>query len=134
MTISTNDQSVDKAKYETGFDTAFGAPKTVKSGGYTQCPKTGKMVPRGTISRTSVNAPSVLRAIEEFKSPIDGQMISSRSQLAAHNKKHGVTNASDYSEGYIEGRAKARVNAGNKYVKESRKEDVTTMVDTILAK
>jgi hypothetical protein len=131
MTISTNDQKVDKIKFEAGFLKAFGNGKRVVGGSFTQGPD-GKLVPRGTIPRTRVNAPTVLREIEEFKSPIDGSIISSRGQLAAHNKKHGVTNASDYSEGYIEKKATERVNSGNKFLKETRHKEVTTMVDTIL--
>jgi len=41
---------------------------------------------------------SVHGNIEPFKSPIDGSIISCRSQLRAHNKKHGVTDIRDYGE------------------------------------
>ena len=129
--ISTNDQKVDKKKFESNFDDIFGAPKTVKGGGFTQG-LDGRLVPRGTIPRTIHK--KVMKNFEEFKSPIDGSIVTSPAKLAAHNKKHGVTNASDYSEGYIENKAKKRVNDGEKFLKETRKEEVTTMVDTILAK
>jgi len=49
-----------------------------------------------------------------------------------HNKKHGVTNASDYSAGYIEKKATERVTSGKKFLKETRVKEVTTMVDKIL--
>ena len=129
--ISTNDQKVDKAKFESSFTNIFGADKPVRGGGYTQCPTTGKLVPRGTIARTVQK--KVVPNFEEFVSPIDGKLISSPAKLAAHNKTHGVTNSADYSDGYIENRAKARNAAGEKHIKETRKEEVTTLVDTILA-
>ena len=40
--------------------------------------------------------------IEPFLSPIDGKLVSGRAALREHNKKHGVTNIADYSEGYFE--------------------------------
>ncbi len=40
--------------------------------------------------------------IDAFVSPIDGQVVSGRAALREHNKKHGVTNIADYSEGYFE--------------------------------
>jgi hypothetical protein len=44
----------------------------------------------------------IMRDIEDFVSPIDGTIITSRPKLEAHNKKHGVTNINDYSEGHFE--------------------------------
>ena len=35
-------------------------------------------------------APVLMLDIGEFRSPIDGKLISSRSQLAEHNRRHGV--------------------------------------------
>lgn len=40
-------------------------------------------------------APSIRMGIEPFQSPIDGSVISTRAQLAAHNTRHGVTNDLD---------------------------------------
>lgn len=41
--------------------------------------------------------PDINAAGGEFVSPIDGQLISSRSQLRAHNRRHGVDQAgNDY--------------------------------------
>jgi hypothetical protein len=49
-------------------------------------------------TRLAANAPAVQKNIEPFKSPIDGSIISCRSQLRQHNKKHGVTDIRDYGE------------------------------------
>lgn len=111
-------------KFEENFDRIFGKKK-VKGGSYVQCPETGKLVPRETLAPTPrPNAPMVMKGHEPFKSPIDGSIISTRQQLADHNKKHGVTNVSDYSPGYIEKKARERVNAGEKMIKETRRSDI----------
>ena len=128
MTITTSDQKVDQKKFEANFDAIFGEAKRVESGGFIQDPKTWKLVPRGSIPSTPRSA-AVMRGLEDFVSPIDGQVISSRQQLAAHNKKHGVTDARDYSPGYIENRAKERVNAGQKYLSETRRSDIGSAID-----
>tara|TARA_R110002096_G_scaffold2926_3_gene14892 strand:+ start:3172 stop:3441 length:270 start_codon:yes stop_codon:yes gene_type:complete len=86
------------------------------------------MVPKGMFM-TRVNAPAIMPAHKEFISPIDGKVISTRQQLKAHNKEHGVTNASDYSGGYIEKKAHQRVNAGKKYLKETRRSDIHEAFD-----
>ena len=39
----------------------------------------------------------IIKPIEPFVSGIDGKIISDRSHLRAHNKKHGVTDIRDYS-------------------------------------
>jgi len=56
---------------------------------------------------TRLNASAtVQKSIEPFKSPIDGSVISCRSQLRAHNKKHGVTDIRDYGEQHFASRGK----------------------------
>jgi hypothetical protein len=129
MTISTNDQVVNRKKFDENFDKIFGAPKPVVRGSFTQDPQTGKLVPRGTLKTTRVNAPTVMRGLETFQSPIDKSIISTRSQLADHNKKHGVTNASDYSQDYIKGKAHERVDKGQKYLKDTRRSDIGSAID-----
>jgi len=57
-------------------------------------------------SRLNATSPNVQKNIEPFKSPIDGSIISCRSQLRAHNKKHGVTDIRDYSEEHFAKRGK----------------------------
>jgi hypothetical protein len=70
--------------------------------------------------------------IVAFRSPIDGSIIDDRGKLREHNKRHGVTNSSDYSKGYIEDRARKRNAEGQKHLKQTRHSDVTHMVDRIL--
>ena len=63
------------------------------------------------------SAPTVLRDIDSaykeggFKSPIDGSFITSRSQLRAHNSKHGVRQAGDFKRGELIAAEKKRVAA-----------------------
>lgn len=133
MTISTCDQSVDLEKFNENFDKIFGETDG-KTGTYVRDPITGKYVhvPCGTSAsdpRARVNAPMVMKPLQEFVSPIDRQVISNRTQLAAHNKKHGVTNAGDYSNGYVERQAHKRVAAGEKYLKDTRRTDIGSAID-----
>ena len=44
--------------------------------------------------------PGIMPDIEPFVSPVDGSVISSRSQLRVHNRVHDVTNAADFSPEY----------------------------------
>lgn len=55
----------------------------------------------------------IMKDIEAFISPIDQTIISSRPQLEAHNKKHGVTNIADYSPEHF-------VKGGEKLAKQAR--------------
>jgi hypothetical protein len=115
----------DKNAFEANFERIFGAPKPIERGTFVQDPITKKFVLKGTENTADkVDAPTVMRGIEAFKSPIDGSIIASRKQLAEHNKKHGVTNASDYSSGYIEKKAYERVNKGQKWLKDTRRTDI----------
>ena len=98
MTISTNDQKVNKSKFDDNFDAIFGKDKPVERGSFTQGPD-GKMVPRGTI-QTTQSTPA-LHIHQDFQSPIDKSMITSPKKLAEHNKRHGVTNMADYGTNYI---------------------------------
>lgn len=131
-TIKTSTQSVDKKKFDDNFDAIFGKPKKVKGGSFIMNPETGKLVPRDEYVRPAgegVNAPMVMAPMQDFVSPIDQTTISTRSQLEAHNRKHGVTNASDYSGGYIERKAHERVNAGQEYLNQTRRSDIGSAID-----
>jgi hypothetical protein len=115
--------------FEANFDAIFG-DKPVERGSFVQTDE--GIVPRGTQIASRVNAPMVMKPLKAFVSPIDQSVIRNRSQLAAHNKKHGVTNMGDYSGGAIKQNAERRVNAGNKDVKESRTKDIKRLVDTVI--
>jgi len=112
------------------FNATTTAPEKVKGGVWVYCSTTKKMVERHSIEdQERVNAPTVRREISAFKSPIDGSVITTRRELATHNKRHGVTNASDYSEGYIKGRAHERVDKGNRHLKETRRTDINHAIN-----
>jgi len=49
--------------------------------------------------------------IEPFRSPVTGEIISTRSQLRQHNKEHGVTNSQDYSASFFEKKQSERAEA-----------------------
>ena len=125
--ISTNDQKVDKKRFEANFEAIFGKKDPSGPGAFTQ-DLSGKMVPRGTAPRTANTSAMIRKPMEEFVSPIDQSVISSHSQLDAHNRRHGVTNSSDYSDGYIENRARARNAAGEKHLKETRRTDINDAI------
>jgi hypothetical protein len=74
----------------------------------------------------------VMKPLEDFKSPIDGQIITSRAKLSEHNRKHGVTNAGDYNNGYVERQAHKRIDAGQKVLKDTRVRDVTKLIDRVI--
>lgn len=123
MTISTNDQKVNTKRFEANFDKIFGEPKTkVERGSFIQT--ADGIVPRGTYTGDNTRAPSVIPPMKEFKSPIDGSIISTNKQLNAHNAKHGVTNSADYSANYLQRAQEKRVNEGARELKRSRIEDL----------
>lgn len=51
--------------------------------------------------RATIAAPYLMGDIASFTSPIDGSHISSRSQLRAHEIKHGVRQCGDFRKGEI---------------------------------
>lgn len=46
--------------------------------------------------------------IQPFVSPVTGEVISSRSTLREHNKRHGVTDSRDYSPEFMQKKQKER--------------------------
>ena len=51
---------------------------------------------------------TIISDIEPFKSPIDGSMITTRSQRDAHFKQHNITDSRDYSSEFIAKRSRER--------------------------
>lgn len=95
---------------------------------YRQCKETGKLLllevwhkKYGTPKRADYN---IEVGMEPFKSNIDGSIISDSKQLREHNKRHGVTNAADYSPDFLKNRERQRIDAGQKYLKETRIADI----------
>jgi len=94
--------------FEDGYDAIFGKDKQAVRGSWVQDAKTGEFIDKSERYVADPDAPMVLGSPEEFRSPIDGQMISDRGQLRRHNAKHGVTNIQDYGSGYFDRKASER--------------------------
>jgi hypothetical protein len=73
-----------------------------------QDPTTGRMVPANEYVRQRDTGPDILPPLEPFKSPVDGSIISCRSKLRAHNKRHGVTDYRDYGDEWFKRKARER--------------------------
>lgn len=130
--ITTATHKVDTERFNENFDKIFGKPKPIVRGSFIMDEATGKLVPKDEYvapQKPSVNAPMVMKPMQEFISPIDQTRIGNREQLAKHNAKHGVTNASDYSGGYIEKKAHERVAAGQAYLNKTRRSDIGSAID-----
>lgn len=56
----------------------------------------------------NAKAVNVQAGFEPFKSPIDGTIITCRSKLKEHNKRHGVTDIRDYGDEWFDKKAKER--------------------------
>lgn len=84
----------------------------------------GKLIPKEEYRGNNVRGPSihVLPDITPIQSPIDGSVINTRPQLAAHNKRHNVTNSADYSPEFLAGKAKERNLKATGMDKQSRQE------------
>ena len=78
---------------------------------YIQCRKTGKMLPAAefyAMEDALKGRGKTSTEFTEFVSPIDKTIISDRRQLAAHNKKHGVTDMRDYTQSHFDKAHKRR--------------------------
>ena len=62
---------------------------------YIQDPKTGKLIPAEEYRRADT-VHAVHGDIDEFRSHVDGSVISSRRDLREHNKRHGVVTGAEY--------------------------------------
>jgi len=80
-------------KYASNYDRIFGTAEERKAKASKEQAQMAKEVKK--------NKSASVQVFETFISPIDGQPVSNRAELKAHNKRHGVTNMSDYGEGYF---------------------------------
>jgi len=118
---------VNSSAFDDGYDAIFGKDRKPVRGSWVQDAKTGEFIDKSERRTIDPDAPMVLGALEEFRSPIDGQMISDRGQLRRHNAMHGVTNIADYGQGYFDrkaGEREAVLRGNSRAAKEER-------VDTI---
>jgi hypothetical protein len=59
---------------------------------------TGELIPADEYTFKADRGALIMKDIEPFVSPIDQSHINSRSALREHNKKHNVTNSSDFTQ------------------------------------
>lgn len=64
--------------------------------------------------RADFGAPLVMGDITPFQSPVDGDYITSRSKLRAHEQKHGIKQCGDFRKGEIIAKQKKRAEADAK--------------------
>jgi hypothetical protein len=55
------------------------------------------------------SGPFVFSDIQEFRSPVDGSLISSRSSLRAHEQRHGIKQCGDFKKGEIIAKENKRI-------------------------
>lgn len=94
-----------------------------------QDPKTGELIPKEEFVRHAGH--TVMGDIEPFVSPIDGTIISSRSKLREHNKRHGVTNIRDYGDSWFQRKAQERTAELESRSDRCRRERIQTICDAI---
>jgi hypothetical protein len=88
---------------------------------YIQCKETGKFIEKNA---AVANQSAVIHTMEEFVSPIDQSIIRTSSDLAKHNKKHGVTDQRDYSPAFLEKATKERMAGFNEQGRKDRVGDL----------
>ena len=86
-----------------------------------------KVVEKSTTRRNNSHSVHIL---SPFTSPIDGTRIRDGAQLAAHNKKHGVTDMRDYSPEFLERKQNERMSLFNKRGKKDRLNDLNRAYET----
>ena len=95
----------NSSKYVDGHEQTFGEKPTGVRGRYVWDKEQEKLV-RAEEYTPPEGKLHVQEDIKPFKSPIDGTIINSRSDLRRHNKQHGVTDSRDYSKEHYEKKAK----------------------------
>lgn len=99
---------------------------------YVYDPQVGEMVEKG--SRTNERlAADIVTDIEPFKSPIDGTIIASRSELRNHMKRHGVAHVSDYTESHAKAAKdrEARINGTHPEVVAERRRQISDAFERV---
>jgi len=100
---------------------------------YIQHPETGKLFPASEYQQPrSRTGPDIMADIDPFVSPIDGQLITSRSGLRDHNTRHGVVCAQEFDQNHFDRKAAERADfyegthktAYGRELREKRRQDV----------
>jgi hypothetical protein len=125
---------MNNEKYKAGYELAFGDPEVKKGSWIFDCEK-GKFVSHEDYAHSRPDAPTIMKALEEFVSPIDGMVITDRGQLRRHNEAHGVSNLSDFGENngkaYFARKEAERTATINGSTREAKQERVETIKRTL---
>jgi hypothetical protein len=121
------------SEYDDNYENVFGKTQCER-GSWVFCKKTQKLVPKEEYyqqQNQDPDHPSILKPIEEFVSPIDGSVISDRTHLREHNKRHGVTDMRDYGVDYFKRRGKEKYNDMIGNTKKAKRERVETIKEAM---
>lgn len=92
MAIHQN-TSIGSKSYEDNFDKIFGTKEERK---VRHAKEAAEEAANFVKLEKAHKSAYINGAFTPFKSPVDGSIVSTRCQLKAHNKKHGVTDMRDY--------------------------------------
>ena len=95
-----------------------------------QDPETGELIPKEKYYRDSSQSHYV-QVMQDFVSPIDGSVIGDAKQLAAHNRRHGVTNIRDYGENYFGRKAREREHTLRGDTPAAKKDRINNIIQSI---
>ena len=105
---------------------------------YIQDPVTHKLIPKEEYKRrfkqligyevNQAKTAFIQGDIEPFISPIDKSIITSKSSLREHNRKHGVTDIRDYGSEYFERKHKERSDTLSSRTCEQRKDRINDIL------
>ena len=97
---------------------------------YVYCKKAKKMVLKGTEHdehNDRPGGPMVIGPLEPFISPVTGEEITSRAQLARHNRANGITNSQDYSPEWYQRKEQERRNVLSGNTEAAKRERVEAL-------
>ena len=104
---------------------------------YIKCEEAGEFIPKDEWEAKHGKLPTrksrstQVNILQDFVSPLDGQVIRDHKQLAAHNEKHGVTNIADYGSGHFEKRGKEMQLEATGQTPEAKKERKELIAKTL---
>ena len=117
--------------FEENYDRIFGKDRKIRSETLVYCKEQKKMIPKSEAIYENRAGFAIHAGFEEFRSTVDGSIISDRAQLAAHNRRNGVTNSSDYSPEYMAKKIAAREADRIGATKAAKQERRLALIDTM---
>jgi hypothetical protein len=94
----------------------------------------GKLIPKEEYYGDNSRNPQqgyILPDIEPFVSSVDGSVVSSRSVLREHNRKHDVVQYAEFSPEYIEKKVQERMLRLNGQTKEDKQHRIELLKNAI---